>query len=151
MASRSREVILTLYSSLVRLHLEYRVELWSPQHKRDMNELDHMQGRAMKMIRGLEHLSCEAGSVHPGEEKTPGRPYSSFPVLKGDLQERWGGTHYQGDSDRMWGNSFKLKPSRFRLDIRKKFFTVRVVRHWNRLLREVADAPSLEVFKSRMH
>ncbi|KFM06590.1 hypothetical protein AS27_02734, partial [Aptenodytes forsteri] len=47
-------------------------------------------------------------------------------------------------------NSFKLKEGRFRLAIRKKFFTMRVVRHWSRLPREAVDAPSLEVFQARL-
>jgi len=72
---------------------------------------------------------------------------AAFHYLK-DIYRKDGENLFSGACcDRTRSNGFQLRDGRFRLDIRMKFFTVRVVRHWKRLPREAVEAPSLETFK----
>ena len=113
-----------------------------------MKLLERGHRRATKMITGLEHLPYEdrlreLGLFSLKKRRLQGDLIAAFQYLKGA---------YKQEGSQLFervGNS-KLREGRLRLDVRGKFFTVRVVMCWNRLPREAVGAPSMEMFKTRL-
>ena len=142
-------------SALVRAHLQSCIQLWSPQHREDMEMLERDQRRATKMISGLEHLSYEErlrelGLFSLDKRRLRGDLIAVFQYLKGAYREEGDNPFSKACCDSTRSNGFKLREGRRRLGIRKKFFTMRVVKRWNMLPRGVLVAPSLETFKVRL-
>ena len=112
----------------LRLEVEWQ-ELWSPQYK-DMDLLGQNRGGHENAPRAgaplLRGRAGRAGVVQPGEEKAAGRPYCGLPGLKGGCKKDGDSLFSKACCNRTRGDGFKLKEGRFRLDIRKKYFTVRV-------------------------
>ena len=155
---KSKDVIVRLYKALVRPKLEYCVQAWCPYLKKDISILERVQKRATKMIEGYTNMSYEdrlsnTGLIKLEKRRARGDLIQVFKIIKGIDKVDYRQFFEITDSNRSHktrGHNLKIIKVGCKSDIRKHFFSQRVVNAWNGLTQFVVDADTIDSFKNRL-
>ncbi|CAM4680127.1 unnamed protein product [Lepidochelys kempii] len=155
-SSRDKEVLVPLYKALVRPHLEYCVQFWSPMFKKDEFKLEQVQRGATRMIRGIENLSYERrlkefGLFSLSKRRLRGDMIALYKYIRGINTGEGEELFKLSTKVDTRTNGYKLATRKFRLEIRQRFLTIRGVKFWNSLPREAVGAKDLSGFKIKLN
>ncbi|CAM4671246.1 unnamed protein product [Caretta caretta] len=149
-SSRGKEVLVPLYKALVRPHLEYCVQFWSPMFKKDEFKLEQVQRRATRMIRGIERRLKELGLFSLTKRRLRGDMIALCKYIRGINTGEGEELFKLSTSVDTRTNGYKLVIGKLRLEIRRRFLTIRGVKFWSSLPREAVGAKDLSGFKIKL-
>ena len=152
---REKNLIIPLYKSIVRPHLEYCIQAWRPHLKKDIDKLERVQRRATKLIPELRILSyedrvqqCKLTTLET--RRVRGDQIEVFKITHG-IEGLDSGMFFKYRTDNgTRGHSWALAKERCKLDIRKYAFSQRTINEWNRLPGECVNATSVNMFKNKI-
>ena len=151
---KDKNSIIKLYKALVRPKLEYCIQAWCPQLKKDQEVLEKVQRRATKMIDGFRHKTYEERLSETGlttlvQRRKRGDLIETFKLIKGITHVDY--TNFFTINENMGrGHMYKFVKNRSRLNVRAHFFSQRVVNDWNKLPTNVVNADTVNSFKNRL-
>jgi ribonuclease P/MRP protein subunit RPP40 len=149
-----KEDFLLLYKTYIRPHIEYCVQAWSPYLVKDIDTLERVQKAATNLVPSLKKFNYQErlnilGLTTLQLRRTRGDMIETYKLItkkeKIDFNQFFKlatNDHYLG------GHSKKIEKTRSRLDVRKNFFSQRIVNDWNKLPQHVVDAPNVNTFKN---
>jgi hypothetical protein len=149
--TRDESTILQLYKSIVRPKIEYCIQAWRPYLKKDIDLLEKIQHRATKMISSLKDHSYEErlqilGLTTLETRRLRGDLIEVFKIFKGFDDVPWE-NFFKKSHTSLRGHSLKLFKKSVKLDIRKHFFSQRIIDEWNQLPKELIDSRTVSRFK----
>ena len=152
---KNPNILTRLYKSLVRPQLEYGVSAWLPHYVKDRERLERVQHRFTRMVPGLKGLKYgerleRLNLMSLEKRRNRSDLVELFKISKGLFAIPWNSFFRADRSERTRGHTKKLAKECFRLDIRKHFFSQRVVNRWNALSEEVVSAGTVGAFKRRL-
>ena len=152
---KEKELIIPLYKTIVRPHLEYCIQAWRPYRKKDIDMLERVQRRATKMIPKLRNISYEmrlkeCGLTTLETRRLRGDQIEVFKILNGYENIDRNIFFTVKEERRTRGHGVTLAKKQCRLDIRQFSFSQRTVNEWNRLSADCVGASSVNIFKNKI-
>ena len=152
--NKRKDIIVKLYKGLVRPKLEYCIQAWRPYLKKDIDKLERVQARATRLINECNKRNYEdrlkiAGLVTLEERRNRGDLIETFKIIKGFSKVDYTKWFTLSHNNRTRGHRYKLNKPKSRLEIRRNFFSLRVINEWNKLPNDVVEATSINMFKNR--
>lgn len=152
---KTPEVMTRLYTSLVRPHLEYGIQFWSPCFQKDINKLESVQRRATKLIPGYRNLSYEErlkrlDMFSLKDRRIRGDLIETFKIVNEIDMIKYENLFEFSSQSATRNNGFNLKGQRFNTDLRKNYFNLRVVDYWNKLPSSVVQVSTVDALKNRV-
>ena len=152
---KNKDTMVRLYKALVRPKLEYCVQAWCPYLKKDVATLERVQKRATRMILGLGKLDYnerlkQCGLISLEKRRVRGDLIQVFKMIKGIDGVDYRNYFQLSNERRTRGHSLKLVKTRSHLELRRNFFSLRIIDNWNKLPQAVVDADTVNSFKNRL-